>query len=333
MIADAIVVTGDFKDKHWDETSKQMLGGLCAHVATHVNYEGRRNLVTVWQLASELATPDPSNPQTFWVKEEMLASDAAGGMVRATARQFYDRTGGEFSSVLSNLRKNLDFLSFECMHDVLVGPSIDLRDLKRKLVSLYVTMPAMRMDALRGWLRLIVQMTLAACEEETTLLGNQCVLMLDEFHALGRLSALETAIAQVAGLGAKLLCALQNLSQLQCYERNYETFIANAGLVQIMGCADETTLQYASNRLGSALTLNHSTNAPTFEQAAIQAATGQSWSLASHPLMTPEEVGRFFARDDKMLRQLILRPGYHPMVLQRAFYDKHELFRGRFDAR
>lgn len=331
MIADSLIVTGDFKDKHWDETSKQICAGLCAHVATSVHYEGMRNLVTVWKLASELATPDPHNRQRYWLESEMLASDAAGGMVRAAARQFYDRTGGEFSSVLSNLRKHLDWIAYENMRAVLVGDSVDLRDLKRDLLSLYVTLPAMRMDALRGWLRLLVQMALAACEEEKTLVGNQCVFLLDEFHAMGKLSALEVAIAQVAGLGAKLLIALQNLSQLRHYEKNYETFIANAGLVQVMGCADDTTLEYVSKRLGQALTLTRSTNAPTFEQAAKQAATGESWSLANHPLMTAEEIGRYFARDDKKLRQLILRPGYRPMILQRAFYDKHELFRGRFD--
>ncbi len=330
MIADAIIVSGETKEKHWDDTSKQFLAGLIVHVATNDNYSGMRDLVTVWRLASEIATPDSSNPQKYWLEEEMLANNACGGMVRVAARSFYDRAGGEFTSVMSNLRKHLDWISYERMQEVLVGESIDLRDLKRDLVSFYVTLPAMRMDALRGWLRLIVQMALAACEEEKTLVGNQCVMVLDEFHSLGRLSALETAIAQVAGLGAKLYIALQNLSQLQHYEKNYETFIANAGLVQIMGCADESTLSYVSSRLGQTVTLSRSSHAPTFEQAAKQAVSGESWSLANHPLMTGEEVGRYFSRDDKKLRQLILRPGYHPMVLQRAFYDKHELFLDKF---
>lgn len=331
MIADALIVVGQTKEKHWDETSKQFCTGLCAHVATHVNYAGKRNLVTVWKLASQIMEPDPANPQFYWLENEMLANDAASGMVRASARQFYDRAGGEFSSVLSNLRKHLDWIAYECMQEVLVGDSIDLRDLKRDFMTLYVTLPALRMDGLKPWLRLIVQMTLAACEEEQKLVGNQCVLILDEFFALGRLSALEIAIAQIAGLGAKLYIALQNLSQLQHYEKNYETFIANAGLIQVLGCADETTLEYVSKRLGQALTLTRSTNAPTFDQAVKQAATGESWALANHPLMTGEEVGRYFARDDKKLRQLILRPGYRPMILQRAFYDKHELFRGMYD--
>lgn len=332
LIADALIVSEDTKEKHWDDTAKQICAGLCTHVATHTNYAGRRDLVTVWKLASELTAPDPNKPKTFWLEEEMMASDAAGGAVRAAARQFYERATSEFSGVLSNLRKHLDWISYECMRDVLVGPSTDLRDLKRKSITQYVTLPAMRMNALCGWMRLIVQMALAACEQEQSATGNQCVMILDEFHALGRMSTLEVAIAQIAGLGAKLYIVLQNLSQLRHYGHNYETFLANAGLVQLMGCADDTTLEYVSKRLGQSLVLTRSSNAPTFEQAAKNAATGESWSLANHPLMTAEEIGRFFARDDKKLRQLILRPGFHPMILQRAFYDKHELFRGRYDA-
>lgn len=332
MIADALIVTGDFKDKHWDETSKQICAGLCAHVATHVNYEGMRDLVTVWKLASQLASPDPKRPNTYWLEQELLSNDAAGGMIQIAARQFYDRTAGEFSSVLSNLRKHLDWISYECMQEVLIGNSIDLHDLKRSSQALYVTLPAMRMDGLRGWLRLLVQMALAACEEVKAGSGNQAVMLLDEFHVLGKIAALEVAIAQIAGMGVKLFLVLQSLSQIQqAYEKNFETFIANTGLIQVMGCSDETSLSYIAKQLGQALALTRSTNAPTFEQAAKQAVTGESWSLASHALMTAEEIGRYFARDDKKLRQLILRPGYHPMILQRAFYDKHELFRDRYE--
>ncbi len=98
LIADALIVMGEYKDKHWDETSQQVCAGLCAHVATHERYGGRRDLVTVWQLASELAVRDPQNPKQFWLEQEMLRNDAAGGSIRIAARQFYDRTGGEFSS-------------------------------------------------------------------------------------------------------------------------------------------------------------------------------------------------------------------------------------------
>lgn len=334
LISDSLIVSGDFKDRHWDTTSQQGLAGLCAHVATYPRYEGHRNLITVWALASELATPCSNEPGRYWLEKEMLDNGAAGGMIRNAARQFYGRTGGEFSSVLSNLQKHLDWIGIECMTDCLCGDSVDLRELKTASLTIYVSLPAMRMADLSGWLRLIVQLTLAAHEEvlEPLSFGRQTLLMLDEFNILGRMECVEKAAAQIAGLGAKIWAIIQDLSQIQSkYPKSWETFIANAGVLQAFGNADQTSLKYLSAKLGQTTTLTRSTNVPTFEQAAKHAATGESWSLGQSPLMTEEEICRFFARDDKKLRQLILRPGFHPAILQRVFYDKHELFRGCHD--
>ncbi len=219
------------------------------------------------------------------------------------------------------------------MRNVLCGESINLRDLKRKSLAVYVTLPAMRMGDLSGWLRMIVQLAIAAHEEEPQQTGSATVMVLDEFNILGRLNSLETAAAQIAGLGLKLYTVLQDLGQLKSkYPHSYETFIGNAGCLQVFGLADHTTLEYVSRLLGDTATITRSTQAPGFDQATRHAATGESWSLGTHRLLTPAEIARFFARDDKKLRQLILRPGYKPCILQRAFYDQHELFRGRFHA-
>ncbi len=331
LIGDSLIVNDNPYDQHWTDTAKQIVSGLAAHVATHPNYEGKRDLVTVWQLANELKTPDPDHPHRFWLQTEMETTDAGDGMIRSAARQFYDRSGGEFTSVLSNARKHLDWISIGCVQDTLRGPSIDFGEMKRGSVCIYQSLPAMRKDSLRGWTRLLVQFALASFEEEKKSVGPQTVMMLDEFHSLGKLSVLESAIAQLAGLGLKLWIVLQDLSQLKkSYEKNFETFIANLGLLQVFGCADNTTLEYLSKRLGNSVTLTRSTSSTTFDQATKNAANGDSWSLSSHPLLDVEEISRIFARDDRKLRQLILRPGYHPMILQRAFYDKHEIFRGRF---
>ncbi|MEO9930164.1 type IV secretory system conjugative DNA transfer family protein [Rhodopirellula bahusiensis] len=331
LIADSLIVSGDFKDKHWDECSRAMLGSICAHVASHVNYQGRRDLVTVWQLASELGRPHPEKHGHYLLEAEMLGNDAGDGMVRAGARAFYDRTGGEFSSVLSNLRKHLDWISIGCTHDVLRGDSIDLSELKRRAMSLYVTLPALRMADLSGWLRLVIQMAFAACEYETQSFGHQTVFMLDEFSVLGRLKSAETAIAQLAGMGVKCWIVVQDLTQLKKhYKESWETFIANSGVFQFFGGADQTTLEYVSKMLGEAAVLTRSANSPTFNQAMKEAATGASWSVSTKPLLNPTELAAYFSRDDRLLRQLIIRPGYRPMITQRAFYDRHELFQGKF---
>lgn len=335
LVADSLVVENEHsKDPHWDESGRDWIGGLVAHVATHANYQGRRDLVTVWQLANEAMTPSADNSSVYALEDEMLQSDAAGGFVRAAAKSFYGRTGTEFSGVASNARRHLNFIAVAAIQNALRGPSVDPRKLKNGSLAWYVTSPAMRAPLMRGFQRLVVQMTLAAFEEETVSTGHQSVFMLDEFQSLGRLRALETAIAQFAGLGAKLMIVLQDLSQIKAaYPLSWQTFLGNAGVLQSFAGNDDETLSYLCKRLGEALVKTRSSSQPGVSQVMRESVTGSSFSLSSKPLLTPAEIELYFARDDAKLRQLVLRPGFRPMILQRAFYDKSEFFKGRFEER
>ncbi|EMI24048.1 type IV secretory system conjugative DNA transfer family protein [Rhodopirellula europaea] len=335
LVADALVVENEHsKDPHWDESGRDWIGGLIAHVATHANYVGRRDLVTVWQLSSEAMQPLGDESQRYALEAEMLQSDAAGGFVRAAAQSFYGRSGTEFFGVASNARRHLNFIAVSAIQNVLRGESVDPKKLKSGSLAWYVTSPAMRAPLMRGFQRLVVQMTLAAFEEETVSTGHQSVFMLDEFQSLGRLRALETAIAQFAGLGAKLMIVLQDLPQIKsAYPQSWQTFLGNAGVLQAFGGNDDETLSYLSKRLGEALVKTKSSSQPGVSQLMRESATGSSFQLGSKPLLTPAEIELYFARDDSKLRQLILRPGFRPMILQRAFYDQSEYFCDRFDER
>ncbi|PHQ33118.1 type IV secretory system conjugative DNA transfer family protein [Rhodopirellula bahusiensis] len=335
LVADALVVENEqSKDPHWDESGRDWIGGLIAHVATHANYEGRRDLVTVWQLSSEAMQPLADDSGRYALEAEMLQSDAAGGFVRAAAQSFYGRSGSEFFGVASNARRHLSFIGVSAIQNVLRGPSVDPKKLKSGSLAWYVTSPAMRAPLMRGFQRLVVQMTLAAFEEENISTGHQTVFMLDEFQSLGRLRALETAIAQFAGLGAKLMIVLQDLPQIKAaYPKSWQTFLGNAGVLQAFGGNDDETLSYLSKRLGEALVKTKSLSQPGVSQLMRESATGSSFQLSSKPLLTPSEIELYFARDDSKLRQLILRPGFRPMILQRVFYDQSEYFCNRFDER
>ncbi|MEZ6137026.1 MAG: type IV secretory system conjugative DNA transfer family protein [Pirellulaceae bacterium] len=332
LIADALIAEGQLRDPHWDLTAARLLAALLVHVATHGKYQGRRDLVTVRELIMRAGEPDPLDPHRFWLESEMLANDACGGFVSNAAREQYDRAPGEASSVLSNLRKHTSWIDFGFMARSLRGQGIDLRDLKRRAINIYLVVRPMDMAALSGWLRLFIQLALAAHEEEPEQYGASTLLTLDEFHILQRMRQLESAAALIAGLGCKLYIVLQDLGQLRSlYPQSWETFIGNSGCIQVFSVSDFGSCEYVSKLLGTAPTVTHSAHQPTFEQATQKAATGESWSLGVHPLLTPEEVRRYFARDDHLLRQLILRPGFRPAVMQRAYYHAHELFAGKFD--
>jgi type IV secretion system protein VirD4 len=319
LIADAIVIPAtNTKDPHWDESAKQFLEGVILHVATSPGYDGRRDLITVYQCVMD-AGEDLQN--------EMLENSAADFSVVRLANQFFDKAESERSSVLSTLRRHVRFLGYGQIQKVLRDNSLDLRQLKTEKVTVYLSLPAMRMGTCSGWLRLFVNLTLAALEVERAKPVHPVLMCLDEFAVLGTMKTLEDAAGQIAGLGCKLWPILQDLGQLEAlYDKRWETFMGNAGVLQFFGNSDMRTLQWVSQRLGETTILTTSQNELTYEQRVREGASGQSFGQSVHSLMTPEEISRFFGRDDKFLRQLIIRPTWSPMVLQRAYYDKHEMF-------
>jgi type IV secretion system protein VirD4 len=319
LIADALIMPAPgAKDPHWDESAKQFLEGVILHVATAPAYEGRRDLVSVYECLME---------GFAGLKDEMADNPAADFAVLSLASHFFDKADNERSGVLSTLRRHIRFLGYSQMKKVLRGHSFDLRDLKTGRVTIYLSLPAMRMGTCSRWLRLFVNLALAAFEMERRRPAHPVLLCLDEFATLGPMKTLEDAAGQIAGLGCKLWPILQDLGQLEAlYEKRWETFLGNAGVLQFFGNSDLRTLEWISKRLGQTTIQTTSQNQPGYDARTQQGVTGQSFSQSVHPLMTAEEISRFFGRDDKLLRQLVIRPTWSPMVLQRAYYDKHELF-------
>lgn len=319
LISDALVPSrADDKDPHWDESAKQFLEGVILHVATYYKHVGQRNLVTVYALLMGSSAD---------LKDEMELNPGAGAAVQTLATQFFERSDNERNSVLSTLRRHIRFLGYTQMRRVLTDHSFDLRDLKRSTVTVYLSLPALRMGTCARWLRLFVNLALAGLEQERIKPRYPVLMCLDEFAALGNLKTVEDAAGQIAGLGCKLWPILQDLSQLRSlYSERWETFMGNAGVLQFFGNSDLSTLEWISKRLGTTGIQTTSRNDPGYHAKAKQGLTGQTFGQSIHELMTLEEVSRFFGRDDPLLRQLIIRPSNFPMVLQRVYYDKHEMF-------
>jgi type IV secretion system protein VirD4 len=66
--------------------------------------------------------------------------------------------------------------------------------------------------------------------------------------------------------------------------------------------------------------------------------SGRQASMQMFDLLAPEEISRYFARSDRLKRQLVIWSGFQPMILQRVeYYDRsspvHVAFAGKFSLR
>ncbi|MEL6227381.1 MAG: type IV secretory system conjugative DNA transfer family protein, partial [Pseudomonadota bacterium] len=328
------------QDPHWDESSRVLIEGVTLFVATDQLFEGRRHLGTVRDLIAGQAEADGTKGMDV-LYEQMLANNAADPVVRQAvidaAEDFFSKPDDERGSVLSNTRRHLRFLSYPQIRDSLSGHDFDLDALKTgedgKPVTIYLCLPAMRMGTCNRWFRLFVNLALAEMERVTTKPKTPVLFCLDEFPVLGHMQSLENAAGQVAGFGVKLWIIVQDLGQLKAlYKERWQTFLGNAGLIQLFGLNDLETLEWVSKRLGTTSLIVRNKSEVSDRDATSSGRLGATWSLQTQSLLTVDEIARLFGRYDPLCRQLVLISGFDPIVLQRINYDTHTLFEGKFDA-
>lgn len=289
LIADALVVSTNPKDAHFDESARTFIEALILHVVTWPGYDSERSLGKVRALlrdgdrpaharfmerldVQEDITPERKaklrNVTAFEMLLQLMEENHAfEGIVSGAASGLKDLGDRERGSVLSTARRNLKFLDAPRMRACLSESDHTLRleDLKRASngVSVFVVLPSRLMKTHARWMRLLLNLTVARMEADPTPARKDrpVLAVLDEFPTLGHLQVLENAIGYMAGFGLKIWSIIQDLSQLKRdYPESWETFLGNAGVIQCFGNADQTTLDYISKRLGEVEVIREVTN-------------------------------------------------------------------------
>jgi type IV secretory pathway TraG/TraD family ATPase VirD4 len=296
LIADALVVSGGDDESHWNEAARTILRGVIAHLLTAG--EGR----TLVDLRAALNQDAAGLDALFG---DMMENQGAGGLAR-TAAALIDKAGpNERGSFFTTVMRNLAWLDSLAMQKSLAASDFDLHALKTRQMTVYIVLPPDLLEEHKRFMRLFVNLAIRAMSQGGKS-RHPVLFVLDEFYSLGKLSIIESASGLLAGYGMKLWPIVQNIGQLQhLYPKNWETFFANAGVVQAFSINDLATAQYLVQRLGS---------------RAENVEVGNTLVRAINALREVEEIGRDVAREK--LRQIIYRSGDDPLMLGRILYDQ-----------
>jgi len=348
LIADGLVSNRSQTDPHWDDSGIQLLEGVLLHIATFPAYEGQRDLLTVRRLLTR-GVPNPHDPAMRGIEGllcEMITNGAAGGLVQSVAMSLAHKFDKELDSIFSTAVRHTKFLDYPAMKTVLQKHDFDLSELKTstKGVAIFLCLPAGRIATCKGWIRLFINLALEAMENtrlrqggplDETGTGRPVCFYLDEFPVLGKMAQIESAAPYVAGFAVKLFFVVQDLSQVKAaYGDAWQTFLGNCGVLVFFANNDSFTLEFIAKRLGQTSVIVRQRNQQT-HGAKMDGATGENFNTQVQDLLTPEEAGRYFARDDRQRRQLVLLAGKDPMILQRVVYHdaslpEHRHFAGKF---
>ena len=244
MIADALVTeTGG--DSHWSTEAKSLLTGFIIHVVTSPVEEGNRHLPRVRDILN-LSPRDMGG-----ILLEMQRNGVTGA--KTSANQMAQKGERELKTIISTAVANTHFLDSEAVRSALKETTFDFADLKNEdsPLTVYMVLPAERLQTHGRWLRLLVSMALTSITRTKGKPKHSALFILDEFAALGTLTAITTAFGLMAGFGMRIWAILQDMSQLRdLYPKRWQTFIANSGVVQVFGVSDLESAQYFSQMMG-----------------------------------------------------------------------------------
>ena len=246
ILADAMVITNDAaaKEKFWDEEAKALLMGFLLHVVIDPEEEGQRHLGRVRDLICQ---------DSLEFNETLdRMSQSSNAIVRSTAARTISKEDRLKSNVIASLQAHTHFLDSPRLRKNLSKSDFRFEDLKRKKMTVFLVLPADRLETFSRWLRLLIQQALTVNARNIANKPEKPVLfLLDEMQNLGNLSMVKTAYSLMAGFGMQLWGIVQDLSQLEMiYGKAWESFIGNSGVLQYYGSRDHKTAEYFSKLCG-----------------------------------------------------------------------------------
>jgi type IV secretion system protein VirD4 len=136
------------------------------------------------------------------------------------------------------------------------GNDFDLEDVRRRRMSIYVRIPPNRLGNARLLLNLffsqLVTLNTRQLPEQDPTLKFQCLLVNDEFTAMGRVGVIASATAFLAGYNLRLLTVIQAMSQLDAVygDKESRTFATNHGLQILYAPREQRDAEEYSAMLG-----------------------------------------------------------------------------------
>lgn len=257
-IADGLILrSADEPQPHFNNSAKDVAAGLLAFIKQDPELEdGERSIARLPDLIAALSD---SSTKAGTIAA-MKACDGFGGLARQIGQRLTpDNT--EVANVLGTLRTQTDWIDEDMQAPLsrtgfLDGRRFDLRDIKEGKMSLYLVLPADKLDDYGRFLRLFTKLLIVRMMQKTEAgnhMGERCLFILDEAFACGRLNEVVSASGQMRKYGLHLWLFWQSIGQITGLygDDGLETLSEDADALTIFGVRGMEICEFASRKIGN----------------------------------------------------------------------------------
>lgn len=234
------------------------------------------------------------------------------------------------SSIVATFLAPLTIFTDAVVDATTSGDDFRLEDVRRRRMSIYLHVPANRLDSARPLMNLFVSQLINLNTEhlpqQDQTLKFQCLLINDEFTAPGRLGAIVTAAPFLAGYNLRLLTVVQAMSQLDSVygDKEARTFATNHGLQILYAPREQRDAEEYSAMLGHFTELATSRGRSSSFGARGQSSVSRNESDQRRALLLPQEF-----KDLGQRRLVIILENCKPILADKICYHKEATFKSR----
>lgn len=315
-------LTGD-KNDIWNELAGKLFKGLALWM---LDTEKLKNVTPTLPYILELTAPDGGLVK--WMKNEI----SLGYLSKETILEFNnfieapDETRG---SILSNLVSPLAIFSDKVVAASVSGSDFNFRDLRRKKTAIYIGIAPKTLGKFKKLINLFFEQAISenisVLPEQDPSLKYQCLMVMDEFTAIGRVQQISHSISFTAGYNVRFLIIYQSNEQLED-KKAYDVSGAGnilknlAARVVFPPKEVDDSVKRLSDTLGTKTVKVKSDSRSKGKGISTSANT----SKQKRPLMMPHEIielGTILHKTAPLgIKTILIKENQRPFIMDKIFY-------------
>ncbi|MBN3804347.1 type IV secretory system conjugative DNA transfer family protein [Paraburkholderia sp. Ac-20336] len=269
-------------------------------------------------------------PVKVWLQRALVQHrDLLSGQCVDALNRFLSNDDKVLASVLATFNAPLTIWANPVVDAATSANDFDPRDLRRRRMSVYIGVTPDHLAEAALIVNLlfsqVINLNTKQLPEADPTLRFQCLLLLDEMTAIGKIHILARAVAYMSGYNLRLLSIVQSIAQLESvYGRaDARTFITNHAMQILYAPREQKDANDYSEMLGTFTDQSRSVSRPN---AFFGGRGGSSESVSEQrrPLLLPQEL-KELGRD----KEIIVLENIKPILADRICYWRDPEFASR----
>jgi type IV secretion system protein VirD4 len=317
-------------DPFWTASARSLFLGIALYL-----FETPSMLKTIGEVLRQGMASDDEGFGHHWKRIVEGRSSGKFPLSSQCVRALYDvidLAPVTASSIRKTFTSRLDLWLNPILDAATSGNDFDLRDLRRRPMSIYVGVNPDDLHRLRPVLSLFFQQAIGlqtrALPEHDPTLRLQVMMMLDEFAALGRIPIIAESVSYLPGYNVRVVLVIHTPAQLrEVYGVNgAETMLKSLAARIVFAPKDYTDAREISDELGVTTVRARTVSRPLFDWGDSKGRRSRSVSVSEQrrPLLLPQEVKALGSR-----QALIFYEGLWPIRCKKLRYFEDRRFRAR----